>query len=72
MTRNVIDDDWAFTELVEVEPEDEDTDAVLEAATSVVTVMESSASLLPTEYSPLRVTPGGGAWPPENPSLGPK
>jgi hypothetical protein len=67
----VIDDDWALTELVEAEPTDDETDALLAVATFRVTVIASNASLL-SSSSLLTATPGAAPVPPPASSLGPK
>jgi hypothetical protein len=72
LTRNVIDDDWAFTELVEIEPaDDEDIEALLAVAMFRVTVTASRASLLLTS-AVLTPTPGAAPVPPPASSSDPK
>ncbi|MGZ3308639.1 MAG: hypothetical protein ACXU8R_08990, partial [Xanthobacteraceae bacterium] len=55
----MIDDDWAFTELEEIEPaDDEDTEVLVAVATFCVIVMASMASLLLLATPMLIPTPG--------------
>jgi hypothetical protein len=67
----VIDDDWAFTELVEIEPADEEAETLFAVAMFRVTVIAANASLLLT-ISLLTATPGAPPVPPLASSLGPK
>ncbi len=56
----MIDDDWAFTELEEIEPaDDEDAESLVAVATFCVIVMASTASLLLLAIPMLIATPGG-------------
>jgi len=71
LTRNVIDDDCAFTELVEIEPADEDVETLLAVAMFCVIVIASMASLLLAIRPPIS-TPGGGDAVSPMASLGPK